>query len=72
MVEKKQDKQNQIVYSEPAIRNNFAVLEYSRTCQAAATGIAAGSLGLTSLYGFAFYFIFVLVQVSLILIHFLD
>ena len=64
MSEKKSDKQNQIVYSETAIRNNFAVLEYSRTCQAAASGIASGALGLTGTWGFIFYFIFVLVQVG--------
>ncbi|KAE9550773.1 hypothetical protein FO519_006025 [Halicephalobus sp. NKZ332] len=64
MSEKKSDKQNQIVYSESAIRNNFAVLEYSRTCQAAASGIASGALGLTGTWGFVFYFIFVLVQAA--------
>jgi hypothetical protein len=56
------DKTNQPIYSEMAVRNNFAVLEYSRTCQAAATGIASGALGLTSAWGFLFYFMFVLVQ----------
>uniref|UniRef100_A0AC34R6N2 ER membrane protein complex subunit 6 n=1 Tax=Panagrolaimus sp. JU765 TaxID=591449 RepID=A0AC34R6N2_9BILA len=64
MVEKKSEKQNQIVYSESAIRNNFAVLEYARTCQAATCGIASGALGLTSIWGFVFYFVFVLVQAA--------
>ncbi|XP_003380435.1 transmembrane protein 93 [Trichinella spiralis] len=39
-------------FSEWAVRNNFSVLEYSRTCQAAASGVAAGILGLTGLAGF--------------------
>uniref|UniRef100_A0A914PWV0 ER membrane protein complex subunit 6 n=1 Tax=Panagrolaimus davidi TaxID=227884 RepID=A0A914PWV0_9BILA len=57
------EKTNQPVYSEMAVRNNFSILENSRTCQAAASGIAGGALGLTGLYGFVFYFIFVLIQV---------
>ena len=58
------EKTNQPIYSESAVRNNFSVLEYSRTCQAAASGIASGALGLTGTWGFVFYFIFVLVQVG--------
>ncbi|KRY83083.1 U3 small nucleolar ribonucleoprotein IMP3 [Trichinella pseudospiralis] len=50
------------VFSEWAVRNNFSVLEYSRTCQAAASGVAAGILGLTGLAGFVFYFLCALVQ----------
>ncbi|VDP46624.1 unnamed protein product [Soboliphyme baturini] len=50
------------VYSEWAMRNNFAVLEYSRTCQAAASGFAAGILGLTGLSGFMFYFFCACIQ----------
>uniref|UniRef100_A0A7E4VV75 ER membrane protein complex subunit 6 n=1 Tax=Panagrellus redivivus TaxID=6233 RepID=A0A7E4VV75_PANRE len=66
MVEKKQaatssDKRD-AVYSEAAIRNNFGILEYSRTCQAAAGGIASGALGLTGTYGFLFYFVTVFLQ----------
>lgn len=52
-------------YNEAAIRNNFAVLEYCRTCQAAASGIVSGILGLTGAYGFIFYFLGVLFQVNL-------
>uniref|UniRef100_A0A914Y3S2 ER membrane protein complex subunit 6 n=1 Tax=Panagrolaimus superbus TaxID=310955 RepID=A0A914Y3S2_9BILA len=59
------EKTNQPVYSEAAVRNNFSILENSRTCQAAASGIASGALGLTGAYGFIFYFIFVLVQAIL-------
>ncbi|CAI4227041.1 unnamed protein product [Auanema sp. JU1783] len=58
-IEKQKDSE---VYSETAIRNNFSSLEYARTCQSAAAGIAAGVLGLTSLPGFVFYFLTVLVQ----------
>lgn len=50
------------VYSEPAIRQNVGILEYSRTVQAAASGFAAGVLGLTGLYGFIFYFICAFLQ----------
>ncbi|KAL1283787.1 ER membrane protein complex subunit [Trichinella pseudospiralis] len=50
------------VFSEWAVRNNFSVLEYSRTCQAAASGVAAGILGLTGLAGFVFYFLCALMQ----------
>ncbi|KRZ71784.1 ER membrane protein complex subunit 6, partial [Trichinella papuae] len=50
------------VFSEWAVRNNFSVLEYSRTCQAAASGVAAGILGLTGLAGFVFYFLCALAQ----------
>ena len=39
------------------MRNNTAVLEYSRTSTSALSGATAGILGLTSLYGFAFYFL---------------
>lgn len=42
-------------YSELAIRNNGAVVEYCRTAMAALSGCTAGILGLTGLYGFAFY-----------------
>lgn len=40
-----------------AIRNNGAILEYCRTSVSALSGGTAGILGLTGLYGFAFYFI---------------
>lgn len=53
-----------IFYDEAAIRNNFTILEYCRTCQSAASGIASGILGLTGAYGFIFYFLCVLIQVS--------
>ncbi|XP_077291660.1 ER membrane protein complex subunit 6 [Arctopsyche grandis] len=41
--------------SEPALRNNAAVVEYCRTSMAALAGSTAGLLGLTSFYGFGFY-----------------
>ncbi|EEB13697.1 conserved hypothetical protein [Pediculus humanus corporis] len=44
-----------VVYSEAAVRNNAAVVEYCRTSMAALSGGTAGLLGLTGLYGFAFY-----------------
>lgn len=51
------------IYNETAIRNNFTVLEFCRTCQSAASGIASGILGLTGTWGFVFYFVCVLLQV---------
>uniref|UniRef100_A0A915PVA6 GRIP domain-containing protein n=1 Tax=Setaria digitata TaxID=48799 RepID=A0A915PVA6_9BILA len=50
------------VFSEVAMRHNVGVLEYSRTCQAAAAGMASGILGLTGVSGFVFYFILVILQ----------
>ncbi|VDK71589.1 unnamed protein product [Cylicostephanus goldi] len=60
------------------MRNNYSSLEYSRTCQAAASGMAAGKkllatrsgqshdipgiLGLTGIPGFIFYFVTVAIQ----------
>lgn len=50
--------------SEAAMRHNIGVLEYSRTCQAAASGMASGILGLTGIPGFVFYFVLVALQVG--------
>lgn len=44
-----------VPYSESAVRNNLAILEYSRIAQAALTGCVAGILGLSALFGFLFY-----------------
>jgi len=43
--------------NELAIRHNAAMLEYCRTSISALSGSTAGILGLTGLYGFAFYFL---------------
>jgi len=43
--------------NELAIRHNAAILEYCRTSISALAGSTAGILGLTGLYGFAFYFL---------------
>jgi len=56
-----------IAFSEGAVRNNSMVVEYCRNSMAALGGGAAGVLGLTSLYGFAFY-IFCAVSVWLLLL----
>ena len=42
-------------FSQTAISNNQAVVEYCRTSMAALSGGTAGILGLSTLYGFAFY-----------------
>lgn len=44
-----------VAYSEGAVRNNAAVVEYCRISMAALSGGTAGLLGLTGLYGFGFY-----------------
>ncbi|XP_001601128.1 ER membrane protein complex subunit 6 [Nasonia vitripennis] len=55
-VRTKQDKPDDIIaYSEVAVRNNAAVVEYCRISMAALSGGTAGLLGLTGLYGFGFY-----------------
>uniref|UniRef100_A0A4X2MDQ9 ER membrane protein complex subunit 6 n=1 Tax=Vombatus ursinus TaxID=29139 RepID=A0A4X2MDQ9_VOMUR len=43
--------------SEAAVRGNAAVLDYCRTFVSALSGATAGILGLTSFYGFVFYFL---------------
>jgi len=44
-----------IAYSEAAVVNNAAVVEYCKISMAALSGGTAGLLGLTGLYGFGFY-----------------
>ena len=46
------------IYNERAIRRNNAIVDYCRTSGAVIAGATAGILGLTGLYGFAFYFVF--------------
>ena len=46
-----------VAYSELSVRQNSAILEYCRTSMSALAGATAGIMGLTSLMGFAFYFI---------------
>ncbi|XP_014295384.1 ER membrane protein complex subunit 6 [Microplitis mediator] len=52
----KQDKTSDVIaYSEGAVRNNAAVVEYCKISMSALSGGTAGLLGLTGLYGFGFY-----------------
>jgi hypothetical protein len=46
-----------VAFSEAALRQNAAVLDYCRTSMCALAGSTAGIMGLTGLYGFIFYFI---------------
>ena len=48
----------QDVYNERAVRRNAAIIGYCRTSGAVISGIAAGVLGLTGLYGFGFFILF--------------
>ncbi|XP_076057112.1 ER membrane protein complex subunit 6 [Oratosquilla oratoria] len=50
-----------MAYSDAAVRNNSAIIEYCRTSMAALSGCTAGLLGLTALYGFLFFFVAVVV-----------
>jgi len=54
--------ENLMALNEIAVRGNLGILEYSRTCQAAISGCAAGVLGLSPTLGFLFYFIAAIVQ----------
>ncbi|XP_034252705.1 ER membrane protein complex subunit 6 [Thrips palmi] len=44
-----------VAFSESAVRNNAAVVEYCRTSMSALSGSTAGILGLTGFLGFGFY-----------------
>lgn len=46
-----------VAYSPLAIANNHNLIEYCRTSMSALAGCTAGIIGLTGLYGFAFYFL---------------
>ncbi|XP_077970996.1 ER membrane protein complex subunit 6-like [Styela clava] len=46
-----------VQYNLMAMRQNFGIAEYCRTGVSALGGVTAGILGLTGLYGFAFYVI---------------
>lgn len=52
---------NTVAYSSFAITYNNHLLEYCRTSMSALAGSTAGIIGLTSLYGFIFYIIMVLI-----------
>lgn len=68
MIKRKEKSGEIIAYSETAIRMNMGVLEYCRSSMSALAGCAAGILGLSSLYGFAFYLIMMFVLWMLILL----
>ena len=50
-----QQKEEVEVFNERAVRRNAANIEYCRTSAAAVAGATAGIMGLTGLYGFAFF-----------------
>ncbi|CAL1689239.1 unnamed protein product [Lasius platythorax] len=55
-IKTKQEKSGEVIaYSEAAVVNNAAVVEYCKISMAALSGGTAGLLGLTGLYGFGFY-----------------
>ena len=54
---KESQKGAEVVYSPLAIATNHNIIEYCRTSMSALSGSTAGIIGLTSLYGFIFYFL---------------
>merc|ERR1719422_764262 len=67
-VRTKVDKSGEVkAFSQTAISNNQAILEYCRTSMAALSGGTAGILGLPTLYGFLFYGVSVVILWLLIL-----
>ncbi|XP_023330406.1 ER membrane protein complex subunit 6 [Eurytemora carolleeae] len=61
-VRTKLDKTGEVkAYSQTAMANNHAVIDYCRTSMAALSGSTAGILGLPTLYGFGFYAVSVFV-----------
>lgn len=64
----RKDKTGEVIaYSELAIRQNHGILEYCRISMAALSGCTAGVLGLTSFYGFIFYFLMAIILWIMIL-----
>lgn len=57
------------IQNDSAIRYNDFLLDYGQTSMSALSGCAAGVLGLTGLYGFAFYFVFSLLLSLLIVVY---
>ena len=67
-VRTKVDKSGEMkAFSQTAITNNQAIVEYCRTSMAALSGGTAGILGLPTLYGFLFYGVSVVLLWLLIL-----
>ena len=67
-VRTKVDKTGEVkAFSQTAISNNQAIVEYCRTSMGALAGGTAGILGLPTLYGFLFYGVSVLILWLLIL-----
>lgn len=46
-----------VVYSEAMIRNNAGIIDYIRTSFSTVIGATSGTLGLTGIKGFVFYFV---------------
>ena len=64
---KEGQKGSEVVYSPTAMATNHNIIEYCRTSMSALSGSTAGIIGLTSLYGFIFYF-FMAVALWLIIV----
>ncbi|OQR75212.1 unknown-like [Tropilaelaps mercedesae] len=68
-IRKSKEKSGEVVaFSESAMRHNGAVLEYIRTSVSVLSGCSAGILGLTSLYGFLFYFVIAVVLWAMLVV----
>ncbi|XP_018494671.1 ER membrane protein complex subunit 6 [Galendromus occidentalis] len=57
-----------IVLSDTAMRHNTSVLSFTRTTVSVLSGCSAGILGLTSLYGFLFYFVTALILWAMLVV----
>ncbi|CAG2173049.1 unnamed protein product [Oppiella nova] len=58
-----------VAFSPLAMATNHNIIEYCRTSMSALSGSAAGIIGLTSLYGFAFYFLMAIVLWLIIIVN---
>jgi len=58
-----------VAFSPISMATNHNIIEYCRTSMSALSGSAAGIIGLTSLYGFAFYFLMAIVLWLIIIVN---
>jgi len=57
-----------VAFSPISMATNHNIIEYCRTSMSAMSGSVAGIIGLTSLYGFAFYFVMAVILWLIIIV----